>query len=267
VATTHLDPSQWVDDPDYPDDDGKPMSDNSLQYDWISIIKWGLEFQFLQNPEVVVAGNMLWYPRRKLPGETAHAPRQAPDAMVIFGRPKGYRGSYKQWQENDVPVHVVFEVCSPNNTDEEMEEKLQFYDEFGAEEYYLVYPEFPAFVEGWHRTDGRLVSIPKINDWVSPRLGIRFEVARGRMHVFHPDGSKFMTPTAMAQRGDEEHERAELERSRAEVERLRAERALVQVEVERLRAEQVAAAAELERVRKEKLAAKLRELGLDPDTI
>ncbi len=28
--------------------------------------------------------------------------RQAPDVMVVFGRPKGRRGSYKQWEKNNI---------------------------------------------------------------------------------------------------------------------------------------------------------------------
>jgi Uma2 family endonuclease len=41
---------------------------------------------------------------------------QAPDTMVVFGRPKGDRGSYKQWQEENIPPQVVFEFLSPSNT-------------------------------------------------------------------------------------------------------------------------------------------------------
>ena len=33
--------------------------------------------------------------------------RQAPDAMVAFGRPKGYRGSYRQWEEGGIAPQVV----------------------------------------------------------------------------------------------------------------------------------------------------------------
>ncbi len=40
--------------------------------------------------------------------------------MVAFGRPKGERGSYQQWKENNIPPQVVFEILSPGNTQTEM---------------------------------------------------------------------------------------------------------------------------------------------------
>lgn len=269
-----LQPSHWVDDPDYPDDDGKPMSDNTLQYDWIGILKWNLEFQFVDVPDVFVAGNLLWYPRRKLPGEEGYPPRLAPDAMVVFGRPKGYRGSYRQWEENDIPLTVVFEILSPSNNVGEMAEKLQFYDEYGVEEYYLIRPDYPATIEGWSRKDGLLTRIESINEWISPRLGIRFQKARGQMQLFHYDGTRFESPIEIAQRAEREHARAERERQRFAMERLRAdeesERAeaeATRAETETNRAEAEAKRAEAEAKRAEALAKKLRELGVDPDAV
>ena len=42
---------------------------------------------------------MPWKGNRKI--------RSAPDALTAFGRPKGYRGSYKQWEEGDVAPQVT----------------------------------------------------------------------------------------------------------------------------------------------------------------
>src|SRR5262249_57937537 len=72
---------------EYPDCDGEPMSDNTLQFEWIVTIKEGLEAVFRDDPDVFVAGDLLWYPI-----EGDNKTRAAPDAMVAFGRPKGYRG-------------------------------------------------------------------------------------------------------------------------------------------------------------------------------
>jgi Uma2 family endonuclease len=76
----------------YPDSDGKPMADNTKQFRWIVTIKENLECLFAENNNVFIAGDLLWYPVR---GDNKIC--QAPDAMVVFGRPKGDRGSYKQW--------------------------------------------------------------------------------------------------------------------------------------------------------------------------
>ena len=71
----------------YPDCDGNPMSDNTKQFRWIVTIKENLDLLFADNPDVFVAGDLLWYPV-----EGSNTIRVAPDAMVVFGRAKGDRG-------------------------------------------------------------------------------------------------------------------------------------------------------------------------------
>ena len=77
----------------YPDSDGQPMADNTKQFPWIVTIKENLELLFADRPDVFIAGDLPWYPV-----EGDNKIRQAPDTMVVFGRPKGDRGSYKQWE-------------------------------------------------------------------------------------------------------------------------------------------------------------------------
>jgi Uma2 family endonuclease len=128
----------------YPERDGQPMSDNTKQFRWIVTIQGGLDSLFKDNPEVFVAGDLLWYPV-----EGDNKTRIAPDAMVVFGRPKGEspeatlceRGSYLQWREDNIPPQVVFEVLSPGNRLGEMLKKLRFYERYGVEEYYIYDPD------------------------------------------------------------------------------------------------------------------------------
>src|SRR4051812_29088279 len=94
----------------YPDSDGKPMSDNTLQFRWIVTIKEGNEALLRHDPEVFVAGDLLWYPVEGKPKI-----RMAPDVLIAFGRPKGHRGSYRQWAEGGIAPQVVFEIQSPGN--------------------------------------------------------------------------------------------------------------------------------------------------------
>ena len=61
----------------YPDRDGKPMSDNTKQFRWIVKIKENLEQMFDGNPDVFVAGDLLWYPV-----EGDNRIRTAPDAII-----------------------------------------------------------------------------------------------------------------------------------------------------------------------------------------
>ena len=68
----------------YPDSDGQPMAENTEQFDWIVLIKLGLEWLFADQQDVFVAGDLLWYPV-----EGDNKTRIAPDVLVVFGRPKG----------------------------------------------------------------------------------------------------------------------------------------------------------------------------------
>jgi Uma2 family endonuclease len=75
----------------YPDSDGKPMADNTLQYRWIIRLVTNLK-QLLQAQTAFVAGDLLWYP---VLVDEPSVPAQAPDAMVVLGRPDRECSSYK----------------------------------------------------------------------------------------------------------------------------------------------------------------------------
>ena len=105
----------------YPETDGQPMAENTLQFEWIVLIKLGLEACFVDRDNVFVAGDLFWYPVEGRPEA-----RQAPDILVALGRPKGHRGSYMQWLENHIAPQVVFEILSPGNRAGEMARKFEF---------------------------------------------------------------------------------------------------------------------------------------------
>ena len=149
---------------EYPDSDGKPMADNTKQFEAIVALQGNLD-ELL--PDVFVAGDLLWYPVEGQPKI-----RCAPDVLIAFGRPKGHRGSYRQWQEGDVAPHVVFGVLSPGNTLSEMTEKRGFYDKYGVEEYYVFDPDEDDWT-GYLRKGKSLKAIASLDGWVSPRLGMR----------------------------------------------------------------------------------------------
>lgn len=177
----------------YPDSDGQPMADNTRQFRWIVTIKENLELLFAEQDDVFVAGDLLWYP---VEGNTLI--RQAPDVMVVFGRPKGDRGSYQQWREGNVTPQVVFEILSPGNRLKEMTKKFKFYDRYGVEEYYIYDPD-TVDLTGWIRTAGEFEVIEEMQGWVSPRLGIRFELQPESLAIYQPDGDRFLTFVELAQ--------------------------------------------------------------------
>ena len=141
---------------------------------------------------------------------------QAPDAMVVFGRPKGDRGSYKQWLENQIAPQVVFEILSPGNNKAEMRRKWQFYQRFGVEEYYLYDPD-ANYLQGWWRRGDHLEMIPAIDNWQSPLLQIRFQLESPQLAIFYPDGSRFLTTLEIKQKAELAEQQAQQERQRAEL--------------------------------------------------
>jgi Uma2 family endonuclease len=223
------------------------MSDHTLQYKWIVLTKEGLEVQFKNDPDVFVGGNLLWYAVEGNPKI-----RGAPDILVAFGRPKGERGSYKQWVEGGIAPHIVFEILSPGNRPGQMKRKFLFYQRYGVEEYY-VYDPFSGSLEGWLRRRRRLTKVANMRAFVSPRLGIRFEPGPGpdNLVVIGRDGRPFITPLEMSRRAEEAERQGAEERQRAE-------------EAERQGAEERQRAEEAEQ-RAARYSAKLRELGIEPD--
>ncbi|HEY9634118.1 MAG TPA: Uma2 family endonuclease [Coleofasciculaceae cyanobacterium] len=231
----------------YPDSDGRPMADNTKQFRWIVVVQQNIDWLFADDPNVFVAGDLLWYPV-----EGDNKIRQAPDVMVVFGAPKRDRGSYQQWKEENIAPQVVFEILSPGNTQTEMNKKLVFYDRYGVEEYYLYDPD-KNDLSGWLRSEERLDVIDPIENSMSPRLGIRFDLSGEELQIYRPDGERFASYVEIAQRVEQERQRAQQAESRAE-------QAETNAQQERHRAEKAEA-------RAAQLAERLRLAGIDPEQL
>jgi len=223
----------------YPESDGKPMADNTIQFRWIVTVKENLEILFAAIADVFIAGDLFWYPVK---GSNKCL---APDAMVVFGRAKGDRRSYKQWEENNIAPQVVFEILSSSNTTKEMANKLLFYQRYGVEEYYIYDPE-KVELTGLQRYGEDLEVIEEMNGWVSPRLGVRFELTPDTLEIYRPDGQKFLTFVELDQLREQERQRADTERQEKEA-------ALLQLEQERQRYQE--------------LLARLQEKGIDLENL
>jgi Uma2 family endonuclease len=265
--------SQGVETPEivYPESDNKPMADNTRQFTWIVKIKENLEILFKSNADVFVAGDLFWYPV-----EGSNKIKLAPDTMVVFGRPKGHRGSYRQWEENNIPPQVVFEILSPGNNNTEMDRKKLFYLEHGVEEYYVYNPDKTS-LEVSIRENNSFKEIENFTTWTSPRLKIRFDMTQDELVIYYPDGSKFLNPVELSNYAEQETQRAEREKllkeqetQRAEREKLLKEQETQRAEREKLLKEQETQRAERERLLKEQeqikyqtLLSQLKAKGID----
>ena len=216
------------------------MADNTKQLEYIVYLYDNLSALFADREDVFIAADLLWYPVEGHPEICV-----APDVFVVFGRPKGHRGRYLQWEEDNIPPQVVFEILSPSNRHAAMVEKSLFYERYGVQEYYMYDPDTGA-LDGWIRQDGNLVRVAQMEGWVSPLLGVRFSVENGALVVYRPDGERFVPYVELRRRYEQAQREAQQERQRAEQERLRAQ------EAER---------------RAERLAQRLREMGIDPEQL
>jgi Uma2 family endonuclease len=203
----------------YPESDGQPMAENTRQFRWIVTLAGNLAALFRHRPDVFVGGDLFWYPVEGHPEV-----RVAPDVFVVFGRPKGDRGSYRQWEEGGIPMTVVFEVLSPGNTGEEMIDKHAFYEEHGVEEY-LVYNPDSNRLHVYLRRGEVLVRVRQVNGFISPRLGIRFDLSGEEMVVHGPDGQRFLTFEELQAEREREQQQRQLAEQRAEQAEQRADHA------------------------------------------
>ncbi len=239
----------------YPFSDGEPMGDNTLQIKWILSLYSGFEGLFRHNEHVFVAANLFWYPVEGDPTTV-----KAPDGMIAFGRPKGDRLSYKQWEENDIPPQVVFEIQSKSNTPADLAKTHAFYEEFEVEEYYN-YDPLTNFLQIWLRDENRLRPVQTVNGFVSPRLKVKFEASRTQpMRLIGPDGQPFQTYLELLEQSEHDRDRAIEEARKAQQARRKADDERRKADEERRKADEALAA-------RDRLAAKLRELGVDPDAL
>ncbi len=243
---------------DYPETDGQPMAENTIQYRWITTIREGVESMFPAPAEVFTEADLFWYPVEGHPEIV-----QAPDVLIAFGRPKGERGSYMQWLEGGIAPQVVFEVLSPGNRKPQMKAKLGFYKKYDVEEYYIYDPD-EVDLSGYLRRAGRLNQIRKMHGWTSPRLGIRFDMSGTELTIYGPGGQRFLTMDERERERKQALQRAD--QALQLVDQVAQERDRLAQERDRLAQErdQVAQEREADRRRAERLAAQLRALGIEP---
>ncbi len=193
----------------YPESDGKPMADNTRQARWIFVFFGNLLALFRAREDVFVAADLFWYPV-----EGDNTERVAPDVLVVVGRPKGDRPSYLQWEEGNIPITVAFEILSPGNTYIEMADKLDFYDRHGVQEYYVYDPDQDRLLVYLRRT--QLLTRELFGKtFVSPLMGIHFDLTGPEMRVSHPDGRPFLSFDQLEEERLREKQRADLAEQRA----------------------------------------------------
>ena len=244
----------------YPSSDGKPMAENTLQFEHLVKIKLNLE-KATKEKDIFVAGDLLWYPQK---GNNRLA--VAPDVMVAIGRPKGHRMSYLQWKEDNIPPQVVFEILSPSNHAVEMEKKRQFYEKYGVKEYYIYDPHKHTF-EMAMRKGKQLTIVTNVSTWTSPLLGIHFEWNGIDLSLFHPNGEVFTSFLKL----EEKHTKA-IARLRKANQKARKLETIIEIKNQKLQEKDQKLQEKDQKLQEKdsyilKMQEKLRALGIDPDAI
>ena len=196
----------------YPEQREDDMGETSIHAKLINkLLAMLLQF-FEQREDVFLSSNMNLYYEEKNPNKW-----YAPDLLIAFGVPNHERSSYQIWKEQVFP-QVIFEIASDRTWKTDVSEKLELYGVFGAEEYYILDPEFdflPAPMLAFHRQNGRLLSAPIADNRIfSPRLGLEIVRTKNTFRLFNPNTTEFLRTLEEAE--------SELDRLKAEIERLKA---------------------------------------------
>jgi Uma2 family endonuclease len=187
-----------------------------------------------------------------------YSPRQrksedfrGPDFFVVLDTERKPRKSWVVWEEEGKYPNVIVELLSDSTAKTDRGLKKQIYqDIFRTPDYFWFDPNSLEF-RGFHLVDGiyRDLQPNEQGQLWSQQLNLYLGVHHRQLRFFTSEGQMTPTPEESAQAAEVmvtvERQQAQAERQRAETERQRAE---------------------TERQRNEKLAAKLRELGIDPDT-
>ena len=224
----------------YPSADGEPVAET---FDHLYALLTTLEVikQYLANRQATVLADQFLYYSQGFPKL-----RVAPDVMVIFDVPPGGRDNYKLWEEGQVPS-VIFEMTSAGTQDKDQVFKKMLYEQLGVKEYWLFDPKGEWIEEKLrgYRLQGEIYE--PITDSRSEPLELRLQIEGSIIGFYREDtGEKLLIPDELAEALHQEVVARQQAESQLEQERQRAEEAEAQLE---------------------QLKAKLREMGVDPDTV
>ena len=164
-----------IEDPRYPDSDGRFMGDTDFHNRALSQIRDDLDDHFAAEADVYVASNLLMYYEKG--DRTA---RRDPDILFARGVGKHKRRSFRFWEEKKVP-RVLFEVASKRTWHVDLGDKRCLYAKLGIKEYFLYDPEalyLDPPLQGFRLVNGRSVPIKPNADGslTSRELGLRLVV-------------------------------------------------------------------------------------------
>lgn len=226
------------DDVIFPEGDlysNEPPLETDLHRLQMTLLIQCLELLWRNRNDFYASGNItIYYSPRQRKSEDF----RGPDFFVVLGTERKPRKSWVLWEEDGKYPNVIIELLSDSTALTDKGLKKQIYqDTFRTPEYFWFDPQNLEFA-GFVLVAGKYQAIEaNPQGWLwSQQLELYLGIEQEKLRFFTAEGQLVVTPQELA---EQQEQRAEQEKQRAEQEKQRSDR----------------------------LAAKLRELGIDPDTI
>ncbi|MBE9116795.1 Uma2 family endonuclease [Lusitaniella coriacea LEGE 07157] len=216
-------------------DSNEPPLESEIHLRQILLFLSCLEWLWKDRTDYYATGNLTIY---YSPHQKKSEYFRGPDFFVVLNTQKKYRRSWVVWEEEGKYPNVIIEVLSKGTASTDKTTKKEIYqDSFRTPDYFLFDPDKLELV-GFHLVDGKYEEIeanPQGRLW-SQQLGLYLGIEGNFVRFFTPEGELVPTPEEDARQAQQ------------------------QIQLERQQTQQA-------QQQKERLADKLRELGIDPDTI
>jgi Uma2 family endonuclease len=227
----------------------EPPLESDLHLQQITILIGCLERLWQQRTNYYASGNLtIYYNEEQLKKRDFCGP----DFFVVLDTEKRPRKSWVVWGEGGKYPNVIVEILSPSTANIDRNKKKNLYQNtFRTPNYFWFDPE-SLELQGFRLIAGQYQAIAANENgylW-SEQLELYLGIFERKLRYFTVDGQLVPTP-----------QEAELEQRQAK------EQIFLEKEQERKAKEQAILEKEQAILEKERLAAKLRELGIDPETI
>jgi Uma2 family endonuclease len=227
----------------------EPPLESDLHLQQIIILLSCLELLWQEKNDYYASGNLTIYYKEE---QLKKRDFCGPDFFVVLDTEKRPRKSWLVWGEQGKYPNVIVEILSDSTANIDRTKKKNLYQNtFRTPNYFWFDPE-SLELQGFRLIAGQYQVIPANENgylW-SEQLELYLGIFDRKLRYFTVDGQLVPTP-----------QEAELQQRQAK------EQILLEREQERQAKEQAILEKEQAILEKEKLAQKLRELGIDPETI
>jgi len=241
----------------------EPPLESDLHLQQIIILLSCLELLWQERNDYYASGNLtIYYNEEQLKKRDFCGP----DFFVVLDTEKRPRKSWVVWGEQGKYPNVIIEILSDSTANiDRTKKKILYQNTFRTPNYFWFDPN-TLELQGFRLIEGQYQAIAANEQgylW-SEQLGLYLGIFDRKLRYFTVDGQLVPTPQEAELEQRQAKERILLEKERILLEK---EQALLEKERILLEKEQALLEKEQERQAKEKLAAKLRELGINPQTI